>query len=488
MTPIRPVVLCILDGIGVAKAGDTNAVSSAKTPYLDSLFKKYPHMELAASGPAVGLPPETMGNSEVGHITIGAGRVQNQFLRRFALENFGWNRALAKFISDTKKGGGVVHMVGLASDGKVHSDINDALKIARIFKHKGLKIIWHFVADGRDVGPKTAEQFVRKIRRALGKGVEFGSIAGRYYTMDRNNNWERTQAAFDAIVGRAKTRKSFTIDGVIQHFYKRGVTDEFIHPVRFVVPPLEPKDGVLFFNYRADRARQFLKTLVKHGHKNMLCFSQYGEGLDEDCPALLPDLPPPVTLGDILTKNGKTQTRLAETEKYNHVTYFFDAERTLSYPGQEKILVPSPKVATFDLAPEMAAGEITDEFLRNVGKKDVMIVNYANGDMVGHTGNMRQAIKAVEFLDSCLAKIVPATIKQGGVILITSDHGNAEKMADWRGHTWTAHTTNPVPLILVSENPLKLEHVKDAGLANIAPTILKLLGIEPPEGMAEPLV
>ena len=483
---IKPVVLCILDGVGVAEPSDTNAVTVAKMPYLNSLYEKYPHIQLDASGVAVGSLPGTIGSSEVGHITIGAGRIVNQYLRRFQLEDFEKNPALNKFLADTQSK--TVHFVGLSSDGRVHADIDGALKIAKIIAARGFQIVWHFIGDGRDTSPKTAEKYVELVRETLGDKVVFGSIAGRYYTMDRNENWDRTQKGFDVITGGEPVTTD-TIEQTIKSSYAVDKTDEFIEPVRFAAAPkLSPDDGILFFNYRADRSRQFLKLLVKSEYKNLLCFSQYGDGLDEHCPTLLPDVPVGATLGDVLEANKLSQLRLAETEKYNHVTYFFDAERTMDFAGEKKVLLDSPKVATYDLQPEMAAGEITEEFLRNIKDFDVVIMNYANGDMVGHSGNIAATVKAMEFLDICLAKIVPATLALGGVILVTADHGNAEMMADEQGRPWTAHTTSKVPFILVSDPEIPLKSIKDAGLSNIAPTMLKLLGITPPPEMTEPLV
>jgi 2,3-bisphosphoglycerate-independent phosphoglycerate mutase len=474
-----------LDGVGVAPGKKNNAVKLAKTPFFDSLLSKYPNMLLRASGHAVGLPRGTMGNSEVGHIAMGVGRVVSQFLLRFQLENLKRNRPLEKFVRSVHR---YVHFIGLASDGRVHSDLNDALKVAKVIVRRGHQIVWHFISDGRDVDPKSALLYVRKIRRALGRNVIFGSISGRYYAMDRNNNWDRTRLAFRAIIGARGHENKNTIEQVIQRSYRDRITDEFIKPVRFAAPPLTKNDGVLFFNYRADRSYQFLKLLVKSGHRRILCFSQYGRGLDKYCPALLSNTPIKNTLGDVLAKNDLSQLRLAETEKYNHVTYFFDSERMVDYPLEKKILVPSPSVATFDMKPEMSAPQITREFLKNINHFQVVIMNYANGDMVGHTGNKPATIRAMEALDKCLARIVPVVLKLGGTILITADHGNAEKMADWRGRKWTAHTTNPVPFILVSDQRLRLRRLRGAGLANIAPTMLKLLGIHRPREMSQSLI
>lgn len=309
----------------------------------------------------------------------------------------------------------------------------------------------------------------------------FGTLSGRYYAMDRNKNMDRTELAFNAIARATSEYHAATIDSALSAAYARGETDEFIRPT--VIDgdaPITDKDGFLFGNYRSDRARQIVRAMLGTGAK-MLCFSQYGEGLNESCPALLPDKPVKNTLGDVLAQAGKSQLRIAETEKYNHVTYFFDAERNVDFAGGEKVLIPSPDVATFDLKPEMSALEITDALLPRLAQFDVVILNYANGDMVGHTGNEKATIQAMEFLDTQLARLIPAVLDLDGTVLITADHGNAEKMwDDVNNIPWTAHTTNPVNFIVVSKEP---HTVHDGGLADIAPTMLKLLGILQPTDM-----
>lgn len=482
----KPLVLCIMDGVGIRESKEHNAVAMAKMPFFNELLAKYPHSKLDASGPAVGLPENTMGNSEVGHITIGAGRVVNQFLRRFQLENWNTNKPLQNFINAVQKSGGIVHMAGLMSDGRVHSDINDMMTIARHILNSGLKLCIHFIADGRDTPPQSAPVYVEKIKDALAEFLEtkqafWGTLSGRYYAMDRNQNMDRTELAFNAI---ANAKAEFTADSIeeaLAEAYARGETDEFIRPTIIKGDvAITNKDGFLFGNYRSDRARQIVRAMLGTGAK-MLCFSQYGEGLNEVCPALLPDEEVKNTLGDILEKNGKSQLRIAETEKYNHVTYFFDAERNVDFVGEEKTLIPSPDVATFDLKPEMSALEITDALLPKLDKFDVVILNYANGDMVGHTGKEPAAIRAMEFLDEQLSRLVPAVLNLGGTVLITADHGNAEKMWDDEHNLpWTAHTTNPVNFIVVSDSKYT---VHDGGLADIAPTMLKLLGIPQPADM-----
>lgn len=483
----KPLVLCIMDGVGIAPRGPHNAVSMANMPFFEELLSKYPHSHLDASGPAVGLPDGTMGNSEVGHITIGSGRVVNQFLRRFQLENWDENIPLRTFIESVRKDGGIVHLAGLMSDGRVHADIHDMMTIARRVLDAGLRLCIHFIADGRDTPPQSAPEYVAMIKDSLapyfadGRAF-FGTLSGRYYAMDRNQNIDRTQLAFDAIACAESECRAQNIDEALRAAYNRGETDEFIRPT--VIDgdaPISANDGFLFGNYRSDRARQIVRAILKTGAK-MLCFSQYGEGLNELCPALLPDVAVENTLGDVLAANGKSQLRIAETEKYNHVTYFFDAERNIDFAGGEKVLIPSPDVATFDLKPEMSAREITDALLTKLSQFDVVILNYANGDMVGHTGKEDAAIRAMEFLDTQLARLVPAVLELGGTVLITADHGNAEKMWDDENNLpWTAHTTNPVNFIVVSNTP---HTVRDGGLADIAPTMLKLLGVPQPSDMS----
>ena len=482
----KPVVLCIMDGVGIGQSAQHNAVVEAKMPFFNELLEKYPHSQLDASGPAVGLPDGTMGNSEVGHITIGAGRVVNQFLRRFQIEDWDKNAALHDFIDAVRARGGIVHLAGLMSDGRVHSDVRDMMVIARRVLDAGLKLCIHFIADGRDTPQKSAPRYIEIIREALAQYFAdgrafFGTLSGRYYSMDRNKNMDRTELAVNAIARAQSEFVAPTIDAALADAYARGETDEFIKPTVINGDvPITDKDGFLFGNYRSDRARQIVRAVLPTGAV-MLCFSQYGEGLNELCPALLPDVPVLNTLGDVLAANGKSQLRIAETEKYNHVTYFFDAERNIDFDGEEKVLIPSPDVATFDLKPEMSAQEITDALLSKLSQFDVVILNYANGDMVGHTGNEAAAVRAMEFLDSQLSRLVPAVLGLGGTILITADHGNAEKMWDEVNNIpWTAHTTNPVNLIVVSNEKYT---VQNGGLADIAPTMLKLLGIAQPSDM-----
>lgn len=488
----KPLVLCIMDGVGIDLPTKYNAVEMAKMPFWNELLKKYPHAQLDASGGAVGLPDGTMGNSEVGHITIGAGRVVNQFLRRFQMEDWGKNTYLADFIASVRRDGGIVHVGGLMSDGRVHSDINDILTIVEKILAAGLRVCIHFIADGRDTPPQSAEKYINLIKSRLGVALGdgrafFGTISGRYYAMDRNQNMDRTKIAIDAIASAQAKYHAKTINDALANAYARGETDEFIHPTIIDGDvPIRPVDGFLFGNYRSDRARQIMREIVKTG-VHVVCFSQYGEGLNELCPALMPDVAVENTLGDVLAANGLSQLRIAETEKYNHVTYFMDAERNVDFPLGQKVLIPSPNVPTFDLKPEMAAVEITDALLPVLGQYDVVILNWANGDMVGHTGNIDAAVRAMETLDAQLARLVPAVLGIGGTLLITADHGNAEKMWDAENDMpWTAHTTNPVNIVLVAENA---PDIHNGGLADVAPTMLKLLGVPQPSDMTgHPLI
>ncbi len=482
----QPVVLCILDGVGVSDIRAHNAVAMAKMSFFRGLIKKYPNSLLRASGTAVGLPGNLMGNSEVGHICIGAGRVVMQYLLRFAREDWSQNKPLNKFIDDVRRDGGIVHFAGLMSDGRVHSDVRDEMKIAKYILDAGLRVCIYFIGDGRDTPPRSALRYVRTIKRMLAPyfadgRVFFGTLSGRYYTMDRNKNMDRTALAFDALAYARADLHADTIEDAIKQSYADGVTDEFFKPTIINAAPITRRDGFIFGNYRSDRARQIVREMLKTG-AHVLCFSQYGEGLNEKCPALLDDIPVENTLGDVVAAAGLSQLRIAETEKYNHVTYFMDAERTVDFNAEEKVLIDSPNVATFDIKPEMSAPEITKALLPRLGKFDVVMMNFANGDMVGHTGNETATIKAMECLDVQLAQIVPAVLELGGKMLIIADHGNAEKMWDEKSNApWTAHTNNKVRAILVSEP--KYKKIKNGGLADVAPTILKLLGVPQPVDM-----
>ena len=522
----KPLVLFILDGVGIAPASPHNPVTPENMPFFYGLLEKYPNTQLDASGTAVGLLPGTIGNSEDGHITIGSGRIVNRFLRRFQIEDesgrIPTNPRLLKFIDQVKQSGGIVHSLGITSDGRVHNDIAQAIKIWRIILNAGLKICIHFVSDGRDTPPRHAMAYADLLLATFADEIAagrlwFGTLSGRYYPMDRDKNYDRNQLAFDAIVSGKSEWAAPDIKSAITDAYARGESDEFIKPTVISADGkptrMTNRDGLLFTDYRADRARQILKFIAmpdmpaakrpeNYAAPHVLCFGQYGDGLDEICPALLEDVAEKNTFGDIIAAAGLSQLRIAETEKYIYVTFCFDAERTIDYPNEEKIKIPSPKVATFDLKPEMAAAEITDALIPRLSEFDVVILNYANGDMVGHTGNEAATARALGTLDSQLARLVPAVLALDGAILITADHGDAEKMwNDELNVPWTAHTANPVPFIVVSgglfggatlspKSPAKggfgtnPPHLRSGGgLADIAPTMLKILNIPQPAEM-----
>lgn len=482
----KPLVLCIMDGVGINKSREHNAVALANMPYFNGLLERYPHSVIRADGEFVGLPSGLMGNSEVGHITIGSGRVVKQYLLRFQQENWSNNKKLNNFIASVRASNGIVHFAGLMSNGCVHSSIDDELTIMKYILASGLRVCIHCVTDGRDVAPKSAKEFVDLIKSQLADYLAdgrafFGTLSGRYYTMDRNHNMDRTELAFDAIACAQSEFSAPDIDTALQDAYARSETDEFIKPTIIDGDvPINANDGFVWGNYRSDRSRQIVREILKTGAR-ILCFSQYGEGLNELCPALIDDEIQTNSLAQVLAKHNISQLRIAETEKYNHVTYFFDIESNDDLPGEKKILIPSPDVKTFDLKPEMSAVEITDTLLPELPNFDVVILNYANGDMVGHTGVEDAAIRAMECLDKQLARLVPAVLNLGGVMLITADHGNCEEMWDYKNSVpCTSHTTNPVNLIVVGLGNIK---VADGGLADIAPTMLKILDIPQPADM-----
>ena len=481
----KPLVLCIMDGVGINASREHNAVKLANMPFFNELLQKYPHSKLRADGEFVGLPAGLMGNSEVGHITIGSGRVVPQYLLRFQKEKWNNNKPLNDFIADVRNTHGIVHFAGLMSLGCVHANIDDEIIIMKYILDAGLKVCIHFVADGRDVPPKSAQGFIDLIKSKLSKYLDdgrafFGTLSGRYYTMDRNHNLDRTELAFNAIANAQAEFSAPNIDAALRDAYARGETDEFIKPIVIKPTPITKNDGFIWGNYRSDRSRQIVRAVLDTGAR-ILCFSQYGEGLNEMCPALLNDEIQANSFGQVLAASGKTQLRIAETEKYNHVTYFFDIESNDDLVGEKKILIPSPDVATFDLKPEMSAGEITDKLLGELPNFDVVILNYANGDMVGHTGVESAAIRAMEYLDTQLARLVPAVLNLGGAILITADHGNAEEMWDYKNNApCTSHTTNPVNFIVVGLGDVV---VHNGGLADIAPTMLKILDLPQPADM-----
>ena len=495
----KPVMLMILDGWGVAPASDVNAATLAQTPNLDRYFAEFPHTTLEASGMEVGLPEGQIGNSEVGHLNIGAGRIIYQSLTRITKAikdgDFFDNEVLCACMDKTKNAGKALHLMGLLSDGGVHSNIDHLIALLKMAKARGLeKVYVHAFLDGRDVPPKSAVGFIKQLQEAIA-GMAFGKIAtvmGRYYAMDRDNRWDRIEKAYKTLVLGEGNLVADPVQGV-EASYEVGVTDEFVEPM--VVEGVDAKitsgDGIIFFNFRPDRARQITRALndaeFSHFERsasalpvNYVCMTQYDATID--APVAYPPEEYNDTLGEVLAKEGKHQLRIAETEKYAHVTFFFNGGVEEPNLNEERILINSPKVATYDLQPEMSAYDVTDALLAELDKDkfDVVVLNYANPDMVGHTGVLPAAIKAMEAVDECVGKVVDKVLSLGGSVCITADHGNLEKMAEADGTPHTAHTTNIVPFILVSNE----EHKLHSGvLADIAPTMLELLNIEKPAVM-----
>lgn len=491
-----PTTLIIMDGFGLAPAADDNAVTLAKTPVLDGLFRDYAHTTLSASGLDVGLPAGQMGNSEVGHTNIGGGRVVFQDLPRIsrAIEDgsFFRNEAYNKAMDDCLKNGASLHLYGLLSDGGVHSHIDHLYALLQMAKDKGLHRVYiHCFLDGRDVSPTSGKGFVQALAdkcAALGVG-KIATVMGRYYAMDRDKRWERVQMAYDAMVYGEGNHNADPVDAVAQS-YANNVTDEFMEPVVCDSDgTISDNDSVIFFNYRPDRAREITRAIVDPDFDGFqreffpttyVCNTEY----DASMPNVLvawPRIAVKNGLGEYLSSMGMTQLRIAETEKYAHVTFFFNGGVETQYPGEDRVLVPSPKVATYDLQPEMSAVEVCDKCVERIesGAYDVIILNFANCDMVGHTGVLEAAIKAVETVDTCVGRVVEATLKMGGIAMVTADHGNAEDMKQPDGSPMTAHTTNLVPFILCGAGT----ELHPGRLADIAPTILDVMGLACPEEM-----
>ena len=495
----KPVLLMILDGWGIAPADKTNAAAMAKTPNLDSYFANYPHTTLEASGKAVGLPAGQIGNSEVGHLNIGAGRIIYQSLTRIdkAIEDGDLykNKELSRVMDETKQAGKALHLLGLLSDAGVHSHIEQLLALICMAKVKGLtKGYVHAFLDGRDVGPKTALEYIHELEDGMAQiGVgKIATVSGRYYAMDRDKRWERVERAYKALVLGDGGKAASAAAGV-EASYAAGVTDEFVEP--FTVDGVDGKitagDGVIFFNFRPDRAREITRALHDDDFPyfarpegarpvNYVCMTQYDATIT--APVAFPPEEIKDTLGEVLAQHGLHQLRIAETEKYAHVTFFFNGGVEAPNANEERILIPSPKVSTYDLQPEMSAEEVTQALLAELDKDkfDAIILNFANPDMVGHTGVLSAAITAMEKVDDCAGRIVRKVLSLGGSVCITADHGNLEKMAESDGSPNTAHTTNPVPFILVSKEQHKLHN---GILADIAPTLLQLLNIKQPAAM-----
>ena len=505
----KPSMILIMDGFGLNPETYGNAIAQAETPALDAIFAKYPMTQINASGLPVGLPDGQMGNSEVGHLNIGGGRIvyQDLSLITHAIEtgSFFENKALLSAMEHVKANSSTLHFAGLLSDGGVHSHIDHLFALIDMAKKQGVESLTvHCFLDGRDVPPRCAKEYIIQLRdkiKEAGLG-RIGVISGRYYAMDRDKRWERVSEAYNAMtLGQGYEASSGT--DAIDMAYERDENDEFVKPtlVRCGEMPCgddpDPRlvgdgDSVIFFNFRPDRAREITRAFVdpdfdgfvREKTVNDLCYVCMTE-YDKTMPNVTVAYPPETyknTLGEYISSLGLKQLRIAETEKYAHVTFFFSGGVEAPNPGEDRILIPSPKVATYDLKPEMSAYEITDKVIEQIERDfyDVIVLNFANADMVGHTGVMEAAIKAIETLDACVPRIVDAVLAKGGQILLTADHGNADVMLDADGNTVTAHSTNPVPLVHIAASPSKL--ASGGKLADIAPTLLSLMGLEiPPE-------
>ncbi|WP_142849987.1 2,3-bisphosphoglycerate-independent phosphoglycerate mutase [Telmatospirillum sp. J64-1] len=503
----RPVVLCILDGWGHREERDNNAIALADTPNWDRLMRDCPRSFIETSGLQVGLPEGQMGNSEVGHMNLGAGRVVMQDLPRIdqavADGSLAANQTLIDMIGTLRDTGGVCHLMGLMSPGGVHSHQDHLAALARIVAGAGVKVMVHAFLDGRDTPPSSAKDYVAKFLADVdGFDVAIATVSGRYYAMDRDKRWDRVQLAYDAMT-LAKGERAADALGAIVQSYEAGKTDEFMLPtVIGDFTGMKDGDGLLMGNFRADRAREILAALVDPAFDGFeraarpdfsvrVGMVEYSRELNAFLPALFPAEQLTEILGEVICEHGLTQLRIAETEKYAHVTFFFNGGREQVFPGEDRILVPSPKVATYDLQPEMSAPEVTDKLVEAIdsGKYDLIVVNYANGDMVGHSGILSAAIKAAEAVDGCLGRLEQAVIRAGGVMLITADHGNAEQMADAStGQPHTAHTTGAVPLLLINA-PRHVTGLRNGRLADIAPTVLSLMGLpQPAEMTGHPLL
>jgi 2,3-bisphosphoglycerate-independent phosphoglycerate mutase len=495
----RPVMLAILDGWGWREDPADNAVVQADTPNFDRLWAAGPRAFLKTSGRDVGLPDGQMGNSEVGHFNIGAGRVVMQDLPRIndatATGSIKSAEALRTLIEALKRSGGTCHLIGLVSPGGVHSHQDHAAALACILAEHGVPAVVHALTDGRDTPPKSAADDLKRLAAALPPSVPVATVIGRYYAMDRDKRWDRVGKAYDAIV-EGQGLKFPDAQSAISDAYARDLTDEFILPsVIGNYAGIKNGDGILCFNFRADRVREILAALLDpsfsgFSRKREVRFAaaagmtQYSEELDKLMLTIFPPQTFPNILGEITAAAGRTQLRMAETEKYPHVTYFLNGGREEPFSGEDRIMVPSPKVATYDLQPEMSAPELTAKALEaiNSGKYDLIVLNYANPDMVGHTGSLAAAIKAVETVDTGLGKIADAIQGAGGALLVTADHGNCEMMRDpVTGGPHTAHTTNPVPLLLLGGGEVSLS---DGRLADIAPTLLDLMQLPKPAEMS----
>ncbi len=504
--PIAPVVLAILDGWGFREEDDHNAVRSADTPVMDALWHAYPHTLIAASGAAVGLPDNQMGNSEVGHLTIGCGRIIRQELVRISQAvkdgSLAANPVLNAAGDNLLANGGRLHLIGLCSDGGVHSHVEHLGGLLRWAAARGLKeVCIHAITDGRDTPTNSAPHFLARIQQLIdASGVgHLTTLCGRYWAMDRDNRWDRTEKAY-RLLTEPSDLSPLSPAEILEASYLNGVTDEFLEPVRLSPELIEAGDTVICFNFRPDRVRQLVRALVLPDFEafprerlnplHIVTFTQYEQGLPVGIafpPESLEGL-----LGQVISEQGLRQFRTAETEKYPHVTYFMNGGIEQAFPGEDRHLVPSPRVATYDQSPAMSAEKLTDSCIAAIkkGLYSLVVINYANPDMVGHTGQMQATTEAITTVDGCIGRLLEATNRMGGTMVITADHGNAEVMQGPDGRPWTAHTTNPVPVILVEGEQRKLPgHGTDVrlrdhgGLSDIAPTLLEILGLPKPARM-----
>src|SRR5215469_4440104 len=504
----RPIVLCILDGWGERNGGDDNAIAKARTPTWRRLLARWPHSHLQASEDFVGLPHGQMGNSEVGHTNIGAGRIVYQDLPRIdaaiAERKLGTMPALRNFTGRLRDTGGTAHLLGLMSPGGVHSHQKQIAAFARFLAESGVPVAVHAILDGRDTPPKSAISYLTEFTEDVSglKDIRIATVCGRYFAMDRDQRWDRLERAYQAIVHGIGRNAEIPIEAV-KAAYARGETDEFVEPTAIAgYSGMRGGDGLFIANFRADRVREIAAALLDpdfagFSRSKPIVFAaalglvEYSAELNRVLATLFPPEDLKDTFGEKVSRAGLTQLRIAETEKYAHVTFFFNGGRETVFSGEERILVPSPKVPTYDQQPEMSALEVTAKLVAAIrsGGFDVIVVNYANTDMVGHTGSLGAAIEAVEAVDTCLGRLSAAVEDAGGTLVITADHGNAEMMRDPQtGEPHTAHTLNPVPLILVNPPP-GVAGLRDGRLADIAPTLLALLGLPKPAAMTgEPLL